>query len=95
MNDSVPLTLRTSDIRTIVWATGYRRAYRWLQVPVLDSKGEIRHRGGVTPFPGLYAIGLYFLRQRNSNFIDGVGADAFRLAEHVQAHLDSRRTAIA
>ena len=95
MHDSTPLAMRTWDIRTIVWATGYRRAYRWLQVPVIDSKGEIRHRGGVTSFPGLYAIGLYFLQQRNSNFIDGVGADAFRLAEHLHSYLETRKTAIA
>ena len=95
MHGPAPLTMRTSDIRTIVWATGYRRTYRWLQVPVLDSKGEIRHRGGMTSFPGLYVIGLYFLQRRNSNFIDGVGADAFRLAECIHAHLDARRTAIA
>lgn len=75
--------LRAEGIRTVVWATGYRRAYRWLDVPVLDAAGEIRHVGGVTPVRGLYVLGLQFQRRRNSAFIDGVGADAEELAAHV------------
>jgi putative flavoprotein involved in K+ transport len=90
-----PLELPTADIRTVVWATGFRREYPWLKVPVLDSRGEIRHRGGVTAHPGLYAIGLYFLRRRNSSWIDGVGADAFALAGHIDEHLGRSRSAIA
>jgi putative flavoprotein involved in K+ transport len=81
------IDLRAEGIRTVVWATGFRRLYPWLQVPVLDARGEIRHDGGVTPFPGLYVIGLYFLRRRKSSFIDGVGRDAMELATHLAAHL--------
>ena len=51
MRGSAPRTMPVSGIRTVVWATGYRRAYPWLRVPVLDSSGEIRHRGGVTSLP--------------------------------------------
>ena len=54
---------------------------------MLDARGEIRHEGGVTPAPGLYVIGLYFLRHRNSSFIDGVGRDAMELAVHLATHL--------
>ena len=50
----------------MVWATGYRRRYPWLQVPVLDGRGNIAHRGGFTAAPGLYVLGMQFLR-RNSN----------------------------
>jgi putative flavoprotein involved in K+ transport len=82
---SVPLADR--GIRTVVWATGYRRRYPWLHVPVLDEHGEILHAGGVSPLPGLYAIGLHFLRRRKSAFIDGVGADALALADHIVAFL--------
>ena len=49
------LDLAAAGITTIVWATGYRRIYDWLDVPVLDARGEIRQRRGVTPMPGLYA----------------------------------------
>jgi putative flavoprotein involved in K+ transport len=81
------IDLRAEGIRTVVWATGFRRQYPWLKVPVLDSRGEIRHEGGVTPAPGLYVIGLYFLRRRKSSFIDGVGRDAMDLTAHLAGHL--------
>jgi putative flavoprotein involved in K+ transport len=79
--------LRAEGIRTVVWATGFARRYLWLKVPVLDARGEIRHEGGVTPAPGLYVIGLYFLRRRKSSFIDGVGQDAMELAVHLASRL--------
>ena len=81
------IDLRAEGIRTVVWATGFRRLYPWLKVPVLDARGEIRHEGGVTPLPGLYVIGLYFLRRRKSSFIDGVGRDAMDLTAHLAGHL--------
>ena len=81
------IDLRAEGIRTVVWATGFRRLYPWLKVDVLDARGEIRHEGGVTPSPGLYVIGLYFLRRRKSSFIDGVGRDAMDLTAHLTAHL--------
>jgi putative flavoprotein involved in K+ transport len=77
------IDLRTEGIRTVLWATGYRRRYPWLQVPVLDARGEIRHDGGVTPSAGLYVIGYNFRRRRKSTFIDGVGDDARDLAAHI------------
>jgi putative flavoprotein involved in K+ transport len=81
------IDLAAEGIRTVVWATGFRRAYPWLHVPVLDAQGEIRHEGGVTPSPGLYVIGLYFLRRRKSSFIDGVGRDAMDLTAHLATGL--------
>lgn len=89
------LDLAAEGIRTVVWATGFRRDYAWLHLPVLDAEGEILHAGGVTPCPGLYVIGLRFLRRRNSNFLDGVGADAEALAGDVLAHLAIRGRAAA
>jgi len=85
------LDLAQEGIRSVLWATGYRRSYPWLRVPVLDDHGEIRHEGGVTPAPGLYVLGLQFLRTRKSSLIDGVGADASVLAHH----LTTRRWALA
>jgi putative flavoprotein involved in K+ transport len=87
------LDLKAERIATVIWATGYRRAYPWLQVPVLDRRGEIRHHGGVTPQPGLYVLGLNFLRRRNSSFIDGVGADAHDLADHLARYVGVARIA--
>jgi len=77
------IDLRTEGIQTVLWCTGYRRRYPWLKVPVRDVRGELIHRGGVTPSAGLYALGLNFLRRRKSSFIDGVGDDARALAEHI------------
>lgn len=81
------LDLRAEHIRTVVWATGFRRRYPWLRVPVLDASGEIRHEGGIVPAPGMYVLGLPFLCRRNSSFIDGVGNDARALAHHIAARL--------
>ena len=77
------IDLKAAGIGTVLWATGFRRSYPWLQVPVLDASGEIQHQGGVTPVPGLFVIGLHFLRRRNSSFIDGVAEDASALSEHI------------
>jgi putative flavoprotein involved in K+ transport len=79
------IDLRGEGIRTVLWATGFVRKYPWLQVPVLDPQGEIRHRGGITPVPGLYVLGLRFLRRRNSSFIDGQAKDAAEIADHIAA----------
>jgi len=87
--------LRDAGIRTVLWATGYRRTYSWLKVPVLDQRGEIRHDGGVTPQDGLYVLGLNFLRRRKSSFIDGVGADARAVAAHIHARSTACRRAVA
>jgi putative flavoprotein involved in K+ transport len=81
------LDLSRAGIRTVLWATGYRRSTAWLKIPVHDRHGEIMHEGGVTPAPGLYVLGLRVLRRRNSNFIDGVGRDAQELADHIAARL--------
>lgn len=81
------LDLRREGIRSVVWATGYEQRYPWLHVPVLDQRGHLIHDGGVTSRPGLYALGLRFMRRRNSNFIDGVGHDARQLALHISAQL--------
>ena len=77
------LDLGRVGIRTVLWATGFRRDYPWLRIPVLDATGEIRHRGGFTPVPGLYVLGLNFLRRRTSSFLTGVGADAVEIADHL------------
>jgi putative flavoprotein involved in K+ transport len=81
------LDLNDGSIRTVLWATGYRPDYSWLDVPVLDRKGRIRHDGGVVDAPGLYVMGLPFMRRRKSSFIDGAGDDAADLAEHLSAGL--------
>ena len=84
----VTLDLNGEGIRSIVWATGYARRYPWLHVPVLDGR-EIIHRGGVAAVPGLYVLGLTFLRRRRSSFIDGCGLEADDLAPMIKNHLNA------
>jgi putative flavoprotein involved in K+ transport len=85
----VGMSLATGGIKTIVWAAGYRPDYSWLEVPVLDRKGMVRHDGGVVPSPGMYLMGAQFLRRRKSALIDGAGDDARELSTHLAAYLDS------
>lgn len=81
------IDLQDQGIKTIIWATGFRPDYSWLNVPVLDGRGRLRHDGGVVNAPGIYAMGLPFMRKRKSNFIDGVADDASALSLHLRAFL--------
>jgi putative flavoprotein involved in K+ transport len=82
------LDLNKGEFRTIIWATGYRPDYSWLHVPVFDRKGRIRHDGGVVDeAPGMYLMGLQFMRRRKSALIDGAGDDARELAGHIARYL--------
>jgi putative flavoprotein involved in K+ transport len=84
------LDLTRGQIKTIVWATGFRPDYSWLHVPVLDRKGRVRHDGGVVESPGMYLIGTPFLRRRKSTLIDGARDDARDLSAHLASYLGSR-----
>jgi putative flavoprotein involved in K+ transport len=78
---AAPRTLNLFGFGAIVWATGFRRTYPWLRVPgVLDQRGEIMQRRGVTNVPGLHTLGLAYQYRRNSHFIGGVGRDAETVA---------------
>ena len=68
-----------------MWATGFRRPYEWLDLPILDRRGEIAQHRGITPMAGAYVLGQRFQHYRSSNFIDGVGRDALAVAEHITA----------
>ncbi len=85
------LDLRSGEIRAIVWATGFRPDYRWLDVPVVDAKGQLRHEGGVVDRPGLYALGLPVLRRRKSTFICGIEDDAREVIGDLTRYLAIRR----
>ncbi|MFL6580863.1 MAG: NAD(P)-binding domain-containing protein [Burkholderiales bacterium] len=89
VEESPPLLadLTRGRIKTIVWATGFKPDYSWLEIPVLDHKGHIRHDGGVVESPGVYLMGMPFLRRRKSSLIDGVGDDARDLSAHLALYL--------
>ena len=81
------LDLRNGEFRAVVWATGFRPDYGWLDVPVVDAKGQLRHEGGVVDRPGLYALGLPVLRRRKSTFICGIEDDAREVTGHLARYL--------
>jgi putative flavoprotein involved in K+ transport len=85
------LDLGSGEIRSVVWATGFRPDYGWLDVPVVDAKGQLRHEGGVADSPGLYALGLPVLRRRRSTFMCGIEDDAREVIEQLARHLAGRR----
>jgi len=87
---TLSLDLAHGAIRSIVWATGFRPDYSWLDMPVLDRKGRIRHDGGVVEAPGMYLMGMQFLRRRKSALIDGAGDDAQELSKHLASYLDQQ-----
>ena len=90
-NPKLLIDLVAEGFTTVVWATGFLADYSWLQVPVFDRKGEIRHDGGVVlDAPGLYRIGLNFLRRRKSSFIHGAEDDARDIVDHVAGYLNDR-----
>ena len=94
---SLPLLLDFARraVKTIIWATGFRPDFSWLEVPVVDAKGNVRHDVGlVTESPDLYLMGMPYLRRRKSTLIDGVGDDARDLSARLEAYLGKRHHAL-
>jgi len=84
------LDLASGEIETIIWATGFRPDYSWLDTAVLDRKGLIRHDGGVVVSPGMFLLGSPFLRRRKSSFIDGARVDAQELIVELSSYLEEK-----
>jgi putative flavoprotein involved in K+ transport len=86
------LDLTSGEITTVLWATGFRPDHSWLDIPVHDRTGHIRHDGGVvTGAPGLYLLGMPVLRTRASTYIHGATTDSETLAGHLHCFLSSQR----
>jgi putative flavoprotein involved in K+ transport len=79
-----------ADVRTVLWATGYRPDHSCVDMPVFDRHGALRHERGIVPAPGLYVLGLPYLRRRKSSFIHGAEDDARELGAHLCDYLRSR-----
>ncbi|WP_409330569.1 NAD(P)-binding domain-containing protein [Trujillonella humicola] len=85
------LDLAGAGIGTVVWATGFRRDHRWVQVPGVRAGGELQHRYGITARPGLFLVGQRFQTRRSSTFIGGSRHDAALVAAHLDAVRPVRR----
>jgi putative flavoprotein involved in K+ transport len=81
------LELAKESLATIVWATGFRPDYSWLHVPALDARGRLRHDGGIGAVPGVYTLGLNFMRRRKSSYMHGAEDDVRDLSSHLVGHL--------
>ncbi len=92
VEESPPLimNLAKDEIKTILWATGYYPDYSWLDIPLIDRKGKIRHDGGIVDYPGMYLMGMTLLRRRKSSFIHGASDDAHDLSAHLVSYLNGR-----
>jgi putative flavoprotein involved in K+ transport len=88
----MPTELNLTRFGTVIWATGFRPTYSWLDPRVLDRHGRVDHDGGVASMPGLYLLGLPFLRRRRSNLLAGLGLDASELGQHLVEYLQVDRT---
>jgi putative flavoprotein involved in K+ transport len=81
------------DVDAVIWATGYRPDYSWIDLPVHDSNGRLRHRRGVTDVPGLYFLGLTWQWTRGSALIGWVKDDAGFVAERIAALQEAKTRA--
>jgi putative flavoprotein involved in K+ transport len=84
------LDLASGEIENIIWATGFRPDYSWLDAAVLDRKGLVRHDGGVVVSPGMFLLGSPFLRRRKSSFIDGARVDAQEIIVELSSYLEEK-----
>ena len=84
--DVTRIDLRDAGITTILWASGYRPDYSWIELEVTDEFGWPVQERGVSEHPGLYFVGVNWLHKRKSALFGGVGEDA----EHVVSHLVAR-----
>jgi putative flavoprotein involved in K+ transport len=79
------LDLTACGISTVLWATGFSHDFRWLELPVLDERGDPIQLRGVTALPGVYFLGLRRMHTVKSSFLFGVGEDAAYLAQQIVA----------
>jgi len=78
------------EVDSVIWATGYRSEYHWIDVPVFGEDGRVRHRRGVTDYPGLFFLGLSWQYTRGSALLGWVNDDAEFIDEHIAANADNR-----
>ncbi len=78
------------DVDAVIWATGYRSDYGWIDVPVFDQDGRVLHRRGVTAHPGLFFLGLTWQHTRGSALLGWVKDDAEFIAGRIAASADER-----
>ena len=79
----------TANVDVVVWATGYRSDYSWIDVPGVLDDGRVVHRRGVTDVPGLYFVGLPWQHTRGSALLGFVADDAAHVADVARRHAET------
>jgi len=82
-NPVLSLDLKDTQIKTIIWATGFLQDFNWLKVDAFKEDGKPDHKKGVSKQAGIYFLGLPWLSMRGSSFVWGVWEDAKYLATHI------------
>ncbi|HEX4449033.1 MAG TPA: MSMEG_0569 family flavin-dependent oxidoreductase [Polyangiaceae bacterium] len=82
------LDLAKANVRSVVWSTGFRADYRWIELPAFDGKGYPAHQRGVSPVEGLHFLGLPWQYTWGSGRFSGVADDATFLADRIGARLE-------
>ncbi len=82
-----PTRIAVGDIAAVVWTTGFDGDFSWVHLPVIDDRGHLVHNDGITPVPGLYLVGVPWLRTRASGLIAGAGDDAAFIVAAAAEHL--------
>ncbi|NEQ25193.1 MAG: MSMEG_0569 family flavin-dependent oxidoreductase, partial [Microcoleus sp. SIO2G3] len=83
--DAAKTECETANISTVIWCTGYKSDFSWIEIPVFDGKGYPGHDRGVTPVAGLYFLGLPWLHTWGSGRFSGIASDANYLADYIVA----------
>ncbi len=86
----------TLDVKNVVWCNGYHAGFDWIDLPILDERGEPRHAAGVVrEAPGLFFVGLHFLYAMSSTMVHGVGRDAERIVSLLSQRVTTAPTLAA
>ena len=85
VRDGVPVLEdeRVLDVANVIWCTGFRQDFSWIDVPVFGEDSGPMHERGVASAPGLYFVGLDFLYSFTSENVGGVRRDARHIAKHI------------
>ena len=95
VKDGLPLLEdgRTLDVQNVIWCTGYRHDFPWIDLPIFEENGDpIHERGIVTNLSGMYFVGLHFLYAMSSATLIGVGRDAERVAKAIASQTVTQRS---
>jgi putative flavoprotein involved in K+ transport len=77
------LDLAREGIGTVIWTSGYRPEYGWVDLPIFDDMGFPIQTDGATSVPGLYFVGVHWMRKNKSAILSGVGEDAEIVARQI------------